>query len=53
MTFDTLYERALEDIVREEHKQLHHGETDVNMQVFRSEVAALTQKFLEERPDVA
>ena len=53
VTFDTLYERALEDIVREEHKQLHHGETDVNMQVFRSEVAALTRKFLEERPDVA
>ena len=51
VTFDTLYERALEDIVREEHKQLHHGETDVNMQVFRSEVAALTRKFLEERTD--
>jgi hypothetical protein len=53
VTFDTLYERALEDIVREEHKQLHHGETDVNMQVFHSEVAALTRKFLEERTDVA
>ena len=53
VTFDTLYERALEDIVREEHNQLHHGETDVNMQVFRSEVAALTRKFLEERTNVA
>jgi hypothetical protein len=49
VTFDRLYERALEDIVREEHKQLHHGDTNVDMQVFRSEVAALTREFLDDR----
>jgi hypothetical protein len=53
VTFDSLYERTLEDIVREEHKQLHHGDTDIDMQVFRSEVAALTQEFLEERNDAS
>jgi hypothetical protein len=53
VTFDRLYERALEDIVREEHKQLHHGDTNVDMQVFRSEVAALTREFLEEKNSVA
>jgi hypothetical protein len=47
VTFDRLYERVLEDIVREEHKQLHHGDKDVDMQVFRSEVAALTREFLD------
>jgi hypothetical protein len=52
VTFDNLYERALEDIVREEHKQLHHGGTNVDMQVFRSEVAALTRVFLGDRNSV-
>jgi hypothetical protein len=52
-TFDKLYERILEDIVREEHKKLHHGDTNVDMQTFRSEVAALTREFLEDRNDVA
>jgi hypothetical protein len=52
VTFEGLYEHALDDIVREEHKQLYHGDTDVDMQAFRSEVAALTRKFLEERNDV-
>lgn len=51
VTFDRLYERALEDIVREEHKQLHHGDTDVDMQTFRSEIAALTREFLDEHKD--
>ena len=49
VTFDRLYERALEDIVREEHKQLHHGDTNADMQVFRSEVAALTREYLDSR----
>jgi hypothetical protein len=52
VTFDTLYERVLEDIVREEHKQLHHGDTGVDMQVFRSEVAALTREYLEDRDNI-
>ncbi|EMA55887.1 hypothetical protein [Halococcus salifodinae] len=52
VTFDTLYERVLEDIVREEHKQLQHGNTDVDMQAFRAEVAALTREFLDERNNV-
>jgi hypothetical protein len=51
VTFDTLYERVLEDVVREEHKQLHHGDTNVDMKTFRSEVAALTREFLETRKD--
>jgi hypothetical protein len=53
VTFDGLYERVLEDIVREEHKQLHHGDKDVDMQVFRSGVAALTREFLDGRNGVA
>ena len=53
VTFDRLYDRVLEDIVREEHKQLHHGDTDVDMQVFRSKVAALTREFLNDRDSAA
>jgi len=49
VTFETLYERALEDVVREEHKRLYHGATSVDMSAFRSEVAALTRKFLDDR----
>ena len=49
VTVDRLYELALEDIVREEHKQLYHGRDPVDMQAFRSEVAALTREFLDDR----
>ncbi|MDT3436703.1 RNA ligase family protein [Haloarcula sp. 1CSR25-25] len=49
VTVETLYERALEDIVREEHKRLYHGADPVDMQSFRSEVAALTRAFLDAR----
>jgi hypothetical protein len=48
-TFETLYERVLEDIIREEHKQLYHGATTLEMDSFRSEVAALTREFVDER----
>ncbi|SEO54357.1 RNA ligase [Halorientalis persicus] len=48
VTFQTLYEQVLEDIVREEHKQLYHGEQSVDMSEFRSEVAARTRAFLDE-----
>ena len=46
VTVEMLYERTLEDIVREEHKRLYHGSDLVDMQAFRSEVAALTRAFL-------
>lgn len=48
VTFEILYERVLEDIVREEHKQLYHVDGSLEMGAFRSEVGALTREFLEE-----
>jgi hypothetical protein len=48
VTVETLYERTIEDIVREEHKRLYHGSDPVDMETFRSEVAALTRAFLDE-----
>ncbi|WP_018256139.1 hypothetical protein [Halomicrobium katesii] len=45
VTFDRLYERVLEDIVREEHKRLFHGSDPVDMSEFRSEVAGLARAF--------
>ena len=48
VTFQTLYERVLEDIIREEHKQLYYGDRAVDMSEFRSEVAARTRGFLDE-----
>ncbi|PSP27983.1 hypothetical protein BRC65_03570 [Halobacteriales archaeon QH_2_65_14] len=48
VTFETLYERTLEHIVRERHGQLH-GDEEVDMKAFRSEVAALAREFLRER----
>jgi len=48
VTVETLYERTIEDIVREEHNRLYHGSDPVDMQAFRSEVAALTRVFLDE-----
>jgi hypothetical protein len=52
VTFETLYERTLEDIAREEHEQLYHGESSVDTSAFRSEVAALTHAFLDDRGSV-
>ena len=48
VTFQPLYEQVLEDIVREEHKQLYHGDRSVDMSEFRSEVAARTRTFIDE-----
>ena len=48
MTVETLYERVLEDSVREAHKQLYGGERTLEVETFRSEVSALTREFLEE-----
>ncbi|WP_336337145.1 RNA ligase family protein [Haloarcula brevis] len=49
VTVETLYERTLEDIVREEHRRLYHGSDPVDMGTFRSEVAALVRAFLDDR----
>ncbi|GGL36467.1 hypothetical protein GCM10009037_20040 [Halarchaeum grantii] len=46
-TVDTLYQRMLEDILREEHKQLRHGSEPVDMQAFRSTIAARTRAYLD------
>jgi hypothetical protein len=48
VTFDAVYERVVEDVVREEHKQLFHGERSIDVGTFRSEIAAQTRQFLEE-----
>ncbi|WP_207587901.1 RNA ligase family protein [Halomontanus rarus] len=49
VTVDRLSERAFEDIVREEHKQLFHGDRSVDAQALRSEVASLASRFVAER----
>ncbi|WP_424002674.1 RNA ligase family protein [Haloarcula salina] len=49
VTVETLYERTLEDIVREEHKRLYHGTDTIDMGALRSEVAALTRVFLDQK----
>lgn len=49
VTFDTVYDRLIEDIVREEHKELYHADNKVDMREFRSAVAARTRKYLDER----
>jgi len=51
VTFERLFERVVEDIVREEHKQLYHGDEPVDMGAFRSEIAALTRAFLDDSID--
>ena len=48
VTFQPLYEQVLEDIIREEHKQLYHGDRSVDLSEFRSEVAARTRAFIDE-----
>jgi hypothetical protein len=53
VTFDAVYERVVEDVVREEYPQLFDGddpedaEWSVDAGAFRSEVAARTQQFLD------
>lgn len=46
VTFDAVFDRVVEDIVREEHRRLFHGDRSIDAAAFRSEVAARTQKFL-------
>jgi hypothetical protein len=47
VTFQRLYERVLEDIVRKRHRQLYHSQASVEMSEFRSAVAARTRDFLD------
>jgi hypothetical protein len=49
VTVDVLYERTLDDILRANHRTLFEGTRSVDMAAFRSEVAALTQSFLDDR----
>lgn len=49
VTVDVLYERTLDDILRANHRTLFEGTRSVDMAAFRSEVAALTQSFLDNR----
>jgi ATP-dependent RNA circularization protein (DNA/RNA ligase family) len=51
VTFQPFYEQVLEDIVREEHRRLYHGEQSVDTSELRSEVAARTRAFLNDRRD--
>lgn len=51
VTFETLYEHVHEDVLREAHGRLHHGESSLEMSEFRSEVGALTRAFLDDRRD--
>ncbi|MFA9426355.1 RNA ligase family protein [Natronorubrum sp. A-ect3] len=51
VTFETLYERVLEDIAREKHTQLYGEKGTLELGTFRSEVSALTRAFLEEWRD--
>lgn len=48
VTFEALYERVLEDIVREAHGRLYHDDATVDLAAFRSEVGALTRRFLDD-----
>ena len=45
-TFEAVFERLFETIVREEHRRLFHRETALDLQAFRSAVAARTREFV-------
>ena len=49
VTVEALYDWVVEDVIREEHKQLFHGQSDVNMGAFRSEVGAIVRQFVDDR----
>lgn len=46
VTFDAMYDRALEAVARERHASLFHEGADVDLSAFRSEVAERLQEFL-------
>ncbi|PSP55030.1 hypothetical protein BRC82_07455 [Halobacteriales archaeon QS_1_67_19] len=49
VTVDTLYERAVEGAARECHRRLFRDDREPDLQAFRSEIAALTREYLDER----
>ncbi|QLK27676.1 RNA ligase family protein [Natrinema zhouii] len=49
VTVEAVYERVLEDIVREEHARLSHGNQTVDMEPFRSAVGRVVRQSLEKR----
>lgn len=51
VSFETLYERMLEDIAREEHKRLFHDDSPVDLSAFRSALSEQTQRFLSKSSD--
>lgn len=46
VSFDTLYERVFEAIVREEYGRLFHDESSIDVSAFRSALATRTQLYL-------
>jgi ATP-dependent RNA circularization protein (DNA/RNA ligase family) len=46
--FDRVYERVLEDVIREEHKRLFHGDRSLDERTFRSTVAARVRRGLDD-----
>lgn len=46
VSFDALYERVLEDIIREEHERLFDGDPSVDRSDVRSALGTRTQRFL-------
>ena len=48
VTFESLYDRAITDIAREEHGRLYGGSPSVDPSEFRSAVAARVRAFLDE-----
>lgn len=51
VTFESLFDRAFESILRETHARLAHGQTAVEVGEFRSAVAARCRAWLTERED--
>jgi hypothetical protein len=49
VTVDVFYEHALEDILRRNHRTLFQSRPPVDMEAFKSEVAALVRAYLDER----
>lgn len=48
VTFDALFDRVFEDIVREEHSHLYHAAEPVDVDRFRSAVVRLTREFVDD-----
>jgi hypothetical protein len=49
VSFETVSERVLENVVREEHARLYRGDGNVDLERFRSELGRLVRQFLENR----